>query len=234
MMRVVFMTVSLDTQFNATSGVRLLPDFHCDSRSARLAYPAREILGENAVNTSRPCVVEALEERRLMAFSISFTNAGFGVLPGSDLSLPALADTNRGGSIALPPSNLKLFRQNSFDLRGLYQGNINIPLPIIGGNQPISINVTKQKNFRINAVVTVLGRSITLSNIPVNFATGRRVAFTAARSGASASIEARLNKDNTLTGRINASVGKERPACSEKTEECWSKNRRAHFVLKAQ
>ena len=30
------------------------------------------------------------------------------------------------------------------------------------------------------------------------------------------------------------SYGKERPECSEKTEGCWSRNRRAHFVLKAQ
>jgi len=36
-------------------------------------------------------------------------------------------------------------------------------------------------------------------------------------------------------GRINVvSFGKERPACSEKNEDCWSRNRRAHFVLKAQ
>ena len=35
--------------------------------------------------------------------------------------------------------------------------------------------------------------------------------------------------------RINlVSYGKERPECSEKSEDCWSRNRRAHFVLKAQ
>lgn len=27
------------------------------------------------------------------------------------------------------------------------------------------------------------------------------------------------------------SYGKEKPICSEKTEECWTKNRRAHFVV---
>jgi peptidoglycan-associated lipoprotein len=37
------------------------------------------------------------------------------------------------------------------------------------------------------------------------------------------------------TARISlVSYGKERPQCSEGTEECWSQNRRAHFVLKAQ
>jgi len=30
------------------------------------------------------------------------------------------------------------------------------------------------------------------------------------------------------------SYGEQRPECSEKTEECWRRNRRAHFVLKAQ
>jgi outer membrane protein OmpA-like peptidoglycan-associated protein len=30
------------------------------------------------------------------------------------------------------------------------------------------------------------------------------------------------------------SFGEQRPDCSDKTEECWSRNRRAHFVLKAQ
>ena len=28
------------------------------------------------------------------------------------------------------------------------------------------------------------------------------------------------------------SYGEERPACNEKTESCWSKNRRAHFLVK--
>jgi peptidoglycan-associated lipoprotein len=28
------------------------------------------------------------------------------------------------------------------------------------------------------------------------------------------------------------SYGEERPTCSEKTEECWAKNRRAHFLVK--
>jgi peptidoglycan-associated lipoprotein len=28
------------------------------------------------------------------------------------------------------------------------------------------------------------------------------------------------------------SYGEERPVCSEKTEECWAKNRRAHFLVK--
>jgi peptidoglycan-associated lipoprotein len=28
------------------------------------------------------------------------------------------------------------------------------------------------------------------------------------------------------------SYGEERPVCNEKTEECWAKNRRAHFLVK--
>ena len=28
------------------------------------------------------------------------------------------------------------------------------------------------------------------------------------------------------------SYGEERPVCTEKTEECWAKNRRAHFLVK--
>jgi peptidoglycan-associated lipoprotein len=35
--------------------------------------------------------------------------------------------------------------------------------------------------------------------------------------------------------RINVvSYGEQRPECSEKSEGCWSRNRRAHFVLKEQ
>jgi len=30
------------------------------------------------------------------------------------------------------------------------------------------------------------------------------------------------------------SYGKERPVCTEKTEACWAKNRRAHHLVKAQ
>jgi len=30
------------------------------------------------------------------------------------------------------------------------------------------------------------------------------------------------------------SYGKERPLCTEKNEACWSRNRRAHFLVKAQ
>lgn len=34
------------------------------------------------------------------------------------------------------------------------------------------------------------------------------------------------------SGRINLiSYGEEKPLCTEKTEECWQKNRRAHFVV---
>jgi peptidoglycan-associated lipoprotein len=28
--------------------------------------------------------------------------------------------------------------------------------------------------------------------------------------------------------------GEERPACSEKSDDCWAKNRRAHFMVKAE
>ncbi|MBI4561492.1 MAG: OmpA family protein, partial [Candidatus Rokubacteria bacterium] len=30
------------------------------------------------------------------------------------------------------------------------------------------------------------------------------------------------------------SYGEERPLCTEKNEECWGKNRRANFLVKAQ
>src|SRR5262247_3426992 len=37
------------------------------------------------------------------------------------------------------------------------------------------------------------------------------------------------------TARITIiSYGEERPMCAEHTEECWAKNRRAHFMVKAQ
>jgi len=30
------------------------------------------------------------------------------------------------------------------------------------------------------------------------------------------------------------SYGEERPVCRERTEACWAKNRRAHFLVKAE
>jgi peptidoglycan-associated lipoprotein len=36
-------------------------------------------------------------------------------------------------------------------------------------------------------------------------------------------------------GRINiVSYGEERPSCRERTEGCWARNRRAHFLVKPQ
>jgi len=37
------------------------------------------------------------------------------------------------------------------------------------------------------------------------------------------------------SGRVSiVSYGEERPQCSDRTEDCWAKNRRAHFMVKAQ
>jgi peptidoglycan-associated lipoprotein len=34
------------------------------------------------------------------------------------------------------------------------------------------------------------------------------------------------------SGRVETiSYGEEKPVCSQQTEECWAKNRRAHFVV---
>jgi peptidoglycan-associated lipoprotein len=36
-------------------------------------------------------------------------------------------------------------------------------------------------------------------------------------------------------GRVTViSYGEERPACPERTEPCWTENRRAHFLVKPQ
>jgi len=44
-----------------------------------------------------------------------------------------------------------------------------------------------------------------------------------------------LVAQGVAASRINTvSYGKERPQCMEKNEDCYSKNRRAHFVIKAQ
>src|SRR2546425_2234338 len=37
------------------------------------------------------------------------------------------------------------------------------------------------------------------------------------------------------SGRVSViSYGEEKPQCAEHTEDCWAKNRRAHFMVKAQ
>lgn len=42
-----------------------------------------------------------------------------------------------------------------------------------------------------------------------------------------------LVAQGVLASRITIiSYGEERPVCTEKTEECWAKNRRAHFLVK--
>jgi len=44
-----------------------------------------------------------------------------------------------------------------------------------------------------------------------------------------------LVSQGVLASRITTiSYGEERPLCAEHTEECWAKNRRAHFLVKAQ
>ena len=44
-----------------------------------------------------------------------------------------------------------------------------------------------------------------------------------------------LVAQGVAASRINTvSYGEERPQCTEKNEACWSTNRRAHFILKAQ
>ena len=44
-----------------------------------------------------------------------------------------------------------------------------------------------------------------------------------------------LVSQGVLASRITTiSYGEERPLCTEHTEDCWGKNRRAHFLVKAQ
>lgn len=49
-----------------------------------------------------------------------------------------------------------------------------------------------------------------------------------------ASVSAYLEALGVQTGRVQTlSYGKERPQCTESTEECWQKNRRVHFAAGA-
>ena len=43
-----------------------------------------------------------------------------------------------------------------------------------------------------------------------------------------------MSRGVQATRMTTVSYGKERPLCTEHTEDCWGKNRRAHFLVKAQ
>ena len=43
-----------------------------------------------------------------------------------------------------------------------------------------------------------------------------------------------MSRGVQVTRMTTVSYGKERPLCTEHTEECWARNRRAHFLAKGQ
>ena len=43
-----------------------------------------------------------------------------------------------------------------------------------------------------------------------------------------------MSRGVQATRMTTVSYGKERPLCTEHTEECWARNRRAHFLAKGQ
>jgi len=74
------------------------------------------------------------------------------------------------------------------------------------------------------ARIQVEGHCDERGTVEYNIALGDR------RASAAVSYLAGLGTDRSRFSTI--SYGKERPLCNEANEPCWSKNRRAHFVLK--
>ena len=73
--------------------------------------------------------------------------------------------------------------------------------------------------------ITIEGHCDSIGTIEDNLALGER------RANA---VRDYLVNRGIMTQRLRTvSYGEERPVCTQKSEECWAKNRRAHFLVKA-
>ena len=76
------------------------------------------------------------------------------------------------------------------------------------------------------SLLLIEGHAVERGTVAYNLALGERRAKATQNYLAARGIQ---------TSRVSIiSYGEERPQCSAHTEECWAKNRRAHFMVKAQ
>ena len=162
-----------------------------------------------------PVLAEPLEPRTLFSsssiFFLSFSGGEFPdnpfALPAQDLALPQPA-------IALPRENLALPHQSltlptpvappTINLLGFYAGRASITGL---GSTPLALSITRQHKGTISGTLTLPAFGKTISaTVPVTFAASRHFSATLIQNGDSATITARLNRDNTLTGSFSATT----------------------------
>jgi peptidoglycan-associated lipoprotein len=117
-----------------------------------------------------------------------------------------------------PPDDEKIFAQNVQDIYFDFDKSDLRPEAV--QTLAHSAEVIKQHP---NWVVQIQGHCDERGSIEYNLALGERRASAALKALSDAGVSA--NQLKTI------SYGKEKPVCTESTEDCWQKNRRDHFAL---
>jgi peptidoglycan-associated lipoprotein len=92
--------------------------------------------------------------------------------------------------------------------------------------QPILEGIADYMKGHPGLIIKVEGHCDERGSNEYNLALGERRAL---------SVRSYLSRLGVAPERIyTVSYGEERPLCTEKTESCWSRNRRAHFLLAKQ
>lgn len=168
----------------------------------------------NAKSAPRARVLaEPLEPRTLFSsssvFFLSFSPGQFDpdpfALPAQNLALPQPAISLPQENLALPQQSLTLptpASATSINLLGFYAGRATITGL---GSTPLALSITRQHKGTISGTLTLPAFGKTISaTVPVTFSGNRHFSTTLIQNKDSATITARLNRDNTLTGAFTA------------------------------
>jgi peptidoglycan-associated lipoprotein len=112
-----------------------------------------------------------------------------------------------------PPAPIVMLKDINFDFD---KYNIRPPDAEILKENTAWFKANPGKNVRVE------GNCDERGTVEYNLALGQR------RADSTKDFLVKLGVDGTLLKTM--SYGKEKPLCKEQNEECWSKNRRAHFV----
>ena len=161
-------------------------------------------------NESQYVVVQPLEERRMFSFVfISFGGAplpdnDFG-LPLQDLALPAQAASLPHQALALPtPFSPVVTPFSDFNVKGSFHGSATLT----GfGSTSLDLTITRQRRGNISGTLTfpTFGKTIS-GTVPITFTGNRRFSTTIVQNGDSATLVARLKRDNTVKGEFAVSA----------------------------
>jgi peptidoglycan-associated lipoprotein len=142
--------------------------------------------------------------------------------PGGSATATARVTVGGGGTVAPPPTS------NNQSMSELFEQNVKDAFFDFNGSNirpDARDNLTRTAEFLRSYPqlrVTIEGHCDDRGSTEYNIALGERRAQAAKNFLISLGIAA--DRMDTV------SWGKERPFCTEQTEECWQQNRRAHFV----